>query len=315
MIALIALMIAAGDLWPTRTEAASFPKHQTQTLSVTITVPPPTEQAPGAIEIVNGHILFKAKVFGREALLLLDNRASPSVIDTAFAEAAGQRVEKLEGTIRTVLGTVDKRIVRNVSIDVPGVVSIRADGLAAVDFEPFSQVVGRKIDGAVGNEVLAQFAVFVRASNRTFRFGKSGTVEVPSTIPLVPLLDTRPKLALKVGEATVTVTLDLGDNGMLSLTPEAWNRVAPKDVSLTRRGAIGVDGQPYRLETGILPAVTLGRFTRNNIRVRVIPGAAPEDGDGRIGAGFLADCDFLLDVKAGKLWLVPHPPSIQRTAH
>jgi hypothetical protein len=285
-------------------------KPGTQKLSIDIRIPKATEVKPGPIEIVKGHVLFRAKLSGRDALIMLDNRASPSVVDTGFAQGNGLRVEALEGTIRTVHGTVPKRIVRNLTLSVPGVIDVQTGGMAAVDLDPISRAIDRKVDGIFGGELLAHLALVVRSSQGTFQLGRSGALNPP--IPHVPLLDDRPKVALKVGEETVTVTLDLGDNGMLALTPEAWKRVGGDSAKLSTAGSLGADGQPYIVDKGVLPSVTLGRFTRRNVAVRVMPDIGSANGDGRLGIGFLADCDFALDIKAGRLWVIPRLRSAPR---
>lgn len=287
-------------------------KPVTQKLSIDIRIPPAAEVKPGPIEIVKGYVLFRARLSGRDALIMLDNRAVPSIVDTGFAQRNGLRVEALEGTIRTVHGIVPKRLARNITLSVPGVIDVQTGGMAAVDLDPISRAVGRKIDGMFGGELLAQLALVVRSSQGTFQLARSGAVNLPPMVPRVPLLDGRPKVALKVGEETVTVTLDLGDNGMLALTPEAWKRVAGDGAKLSTAGSLGADGQPYNVDKGVLPFVTLGRFTRRNVNVRVIPDSGSGDGDGRLGIGFLADCDFALDIKAGGLWVIPRLRSAPR---
>lgn len=305
-ISLLLASIAPGVAQNAPTPSAPTQKPDTRKLTLNLAIPPAAEAKPYPIEVVKGYILFRAKLAGQDAWVMLDNGAMPSVIDIGFAKAAGLRVESLEGTIRTVHSVVPKRLARDITLSAPGLIEVRTDGMAAVDLGPLSQAVGRKIDGLFGLDLLGQLVLAVQARKGTFRLGISGALKIDPLVPRVPLVDGRPKVALKMGDATVVVTLDLGDNGMLTLTPEAWKRVAPQGATLSTGGSMGADGQPFNIDKGVLPLVTLGRFTRKDVEVRVVPDDGGADGDGRLGVGFLRDCDFALDIKAGALWIIPY---------
>ena len=54
--------------------------------------------------------------------------------------------------------------------------------------------------------------------------------------------------------------------------------------------------------------VVIKDVTGRDVEVSVRPWPA-ENGDGVMGMGMLKGSDFLLDVKAGKLWIIPRLPS------
>lgn len=303
-LAMLSVSALAAQAPASDADASLQAPENRQRFSSRLTIVPSAQQTPLPIEVLNGHIVFKAKLAGRDATMLLDNGAQPSMIDLDFARVAGLEVEALEGSINTVHGAVPKRAVRGVAIELPGLATIDAGLMAGVDLAPIEQMAGRSIDGILGGDYLAQLLLIVSTSKGHMRLGPSGGAKVPPIIPRVALFGARPDLDLAIGETKVRVALDLGDNGLLSLTPEAWKRVAPADTKLGERMSVGGDGQPYRVKVGTLPVVTMGRFSRRDVPVRIIADDRPGV-EGRVGIGFLADSDFLLDVKAGSMWIIP----------
>lgn len=267
-------------------------------------LPPGAERAPAPIEIVDGHILFRATMMGKEGWILPDNGAERSLIDARFAKLAGLAIEKRSGTIRTPHGMLPEQYARGVTFEVPGV--LRSEGaMAVVDLSPLSTMKGREIIGVLGGDYLRRTTLVLRASKRNFQLHPANPDMSSARVPIVPLIGERRAVELH-GEARVTVMLDLGDNSAMSLTPEAWRRVAPANPELTQVTSMGADGQPFVFDRGRLPDVALGRLHRRDVPVRIEPDSRGTRLDGRIGYGFLADCDFVLDIQGGKLMVMPY---------
>jgi hypothetical protein len=264
------------------------------------------KRAPVPYEEVNGHIIFRANVAGRDVWVLLDNLAFPSIIDASLARSAGLRIDPPSGTIRTPTGTVPKQRVWDVPMLVPGQLEVQTS-LAAVDLAFISKAMGRKVEAVFGGDLLGQLAIKLDSGRRNLTFGPPGSSNVSAMIPMIPLQSQRAQLQVLVGDKPVTVALDLGSNGALTLTPEAWARVGSKDAVASSGLAAHGEGQVYAADIVRVPEVRLGSLTRKDVRisVRPMPGAA----DGTMGTALLTDTDFILDIKAGKLWLLPRLPS------
>nr|WP_281391431.1 aspartyl protease family protein [Sphingobium scionense] len=277
-----------------------------QSYSVEIKFPAKPDQAPAPVEIVDGHILFRAKLAGQDALVMIDNGAFPSVIDSSFVERLGREIEQRDGVITTVHRSVPKRVVRDVAFSVPGVVDINAGAIAVADLSHVLSAENRRIDAIFGADYLRSLALIFQGSKNSFRLGPGGGITLPPAFPVVPLIGNRPTVAVTIGAQTLNLVLDLGDNGMMSISRRVWDRIAPKNQMLTQTTVAGLDGQPFLVDRGVLPAVTLGRLRRENVAVRVVPDAPNQEADGRLGFGFLLNTDFVLDIKAGKLVVVPY---------
>lgn len=277
-----------------------------QSYSVEVKFPSKSDQAPAPTEIVDGHIFFRAKLMGQDALVMIDNGAFPSVIDGSFAARHGREIEEHEGVITTVHGTVPKRIVRNVSFSVPGVIEIQAGAIAVADLSPVLQSGGRRVDAIFGADYLRSLALIFQGSKKTFRLAPGGGINLPPAFPVIPIVGEKPTIAVVAGQTTLNLALDLGDNGTMSLSRSAWDRVGPPGQSLTQTTVMGMDGQPVLVDRGVLPAVAMGRLHRENVPVRILPDAVGQQIDGRLGFGFLTDTDFIMDIKAGKLVVVPY---------
>lgn len=300
------MLVALGFASALPQEANAQRTAEPQSYSVEVKFPSKSEQAPAPTEIVDGHILFHAKLMGQDALVMIDNGAFPSVIDSSFAARVGREIEEHDGVITTVHGTVPKRIVRNVSFSVPGVIEIQAGAIAVADLSPILQSDGRRVDTIFGADYLRSLALIFQSSRKSFRLAPGGGINIPPAFPVIPIVGEKPTVAVVAGQTTLHLALDLGDNGAMSLSRSAWERVGPLGQSLTQTTVMGLDGQPVLVDRGVLPAVAMGRLKRENVPVRIVPDVVGQQIDGRLGFGFLIDTDFIMDIKAGKLVIVPH---------
>jgi predicted aspartyl protease len=259
-------------------------------------------RVPLPYESLNGLIAFKATVAGREVWTLLDTGAERSVIDTGLAAAVGLKVGPPEGVIRTSTGTVPKRRVSNVPIVVDKQFEVVAPAVAGMDLKPLSDTVGRKIEFILGAEFLGLMQVMVDPGPRTINLLPSGVLKAPPNFPSVPLL---PGLQIEalVGNKPVSVGIDTGSTAGLTLSPEAWARVGPADAKRGATVMAAADGQPHLVDVFVVPKLTIGRASRTDVKVQVIP--RPTKSDGLLGMGVLGQFFLVVDAKAGKLWLMP----------
>ena len=195
--------------------------------------------------------------------------------------------------------------------DVPLVVPGQFEGrmpFAAVDLAPISKIMGRKIEAVFGGDLLGHMGIVVNSGRRTVQFGPSGKMTVPPVITPIALANPRPQVEVTIAGKPMLVTIDLGSNSALSLTPEAWARLGLKDVKFKSMPTAHAEGEVHLMDVTQLPEARIGQVTRRNVTVSVRPWPA-ETGDGVAGVGLFRDADFGLDIKAGKLWLIPRLPS------
>lgn len=265
------------------------------------------QRAPLPYELANGVMVFKASIAGRDVWVMLDNRAERSVIDTALARSQGLAIAPPSGKFTTPTGELPMQRVSDVPIVIPGQLEVRAP-LAAVDLAPFSTMLGRKVEAIFGGDYLGHFQVIANSGRQTLQFLPTGMAQPPASFPLVTLKSARPQIEVRIGTETLLLTLDMGMNGDMGLTPSAWMRVKPKDAVFTSRGVAALDGKLHMADHSRLPEIAIGPVSVKDVEVGVQPWPV-QDGDGILGMGTLRRFDFVLDIKAGKLWLVPRLPS------
>jgi hypothetical protein len=259
-------------------------------------------RAPVPFELVKGNILFRAHVAGKDVWAMLDNRADPSLIDTGFARDAGLRVGPPTGVIRTATGVLEKSLLFDVPIAIPGQVEFRAP-ITAVDLSAYSKIMEHSIQLVVGREYLGNMELFVSPGSKTFMLGRSGSLVPPNRFAPIILENNRPQLKLLISGREALVTLDLGFSGALMLNPSAWARLAP-GTKLTPHMIANGEGKLIDAKLGYVPEVVIGQLTAKNLPVNIAP-TVPADSDGLLGMGILSRFDFLLDIPASKLWIAP----------
>jgi hypothetical protein len=252
--------------------------------------------------------MFKATIGGLDVWVLLDNGADRSMVDIAMVDTSGANPAGSERKVRTPSGDLPTVLVSPVPLMIPGQVEIRTP-FFAIDMAPFSKSIGRQIDAIFGDDLLRQFRLAVDSRTMTFQLVPSGAVSASEAFPVIPLRDAMGQLEMFVGDKPVLVTLDLGSNSSLSLTPEAWARVGPKGQKLEHGTSTHADGVVHPVDVGLAPTARLGSVSRRDVKVSVRPWPISYV-DGIVGMGFLAGLDFTLDIKAGKLWLTPPMPLV-----
>ena len=106
-----------------------------------------------------------------------------------------------------------------------------------------------------------------------------------------------------MGGKALNLMIDLGYNGDIALTPQAWDALSLNKRPATFGKGANLNGSVYDVKFVKLPSVGIGPMTVNNVSASLRPLRA-EDGDGILGLGVLRRFDFALDVKARKLWLI-----------
>lgn len=262
-------------------------------------------------ELVQGHIIFKAVVAGRDVWALLDTGAERSLIDTALATSAGLHIGDPEGRLRTSTGSfIPKRRVSDVRIAVADQLEIQSPAVAGMDMTALSQAIGRKVEFVLGAELLSLTALKLDPAKRTLDLYPSGALRPPNGFPALPLKGGY-RIEILVDNKPVLVDLDLGAAGALTLEPEAWARVGPANARVVTGQTRGADGQGRTADFGVLPLVVLGDNRFTNVRTKIMSWS-DKDTEGAIGMELLDQLFLVLDARAGKMWLAPRrgpPPS------
>lgn len=306
--------VTAGKLWlvprspaplsaAAKTDAVPASNGAPRNFRADFRLLPGAKHVPTPFKFFGGLIFFNAKIGDRDVTMMLDNRASNSLIDAALVKSLGLTVLAQEGkTIRTPTGSLRYDIVPDVPLLIPSELEAKTP-MAAVDLAPIAKTMSHPVNAVLGGDLLGIFRLVIDPGSMTIELAATGAAPTAAMQPL-PLVNARPQIDLAVAGKPIRVTIDLGYNGVLALTPEAWARVAPKEVLLTTAYTAHGEGQVYAHDRGVLPQIELGGLVRRDVKVDVRPGFS-DDGDGTIGMGLIGQFVTWLDIKAGKIWLMP----------
>jgi predicted aspartyl protease len=263
---------------------------------------PAAERKPAPIEIVNGIILFKAQVGGKDVWATLDNRSVDSLIDLAFARSNGMKLGPPIGDLRTPTGALKRRRVQDADITIPGQVRFRAP-LSAVDLSFPSKMAGRPISLVLGREYFENLGFLIDPRDGQLKLGPSGALRVPPTIPSVVLKNDRPQVDITIDGKPAVVTVDFGYNGFVALNQAAWDRLKLDQSPTIQKETAHAEGEVHYVKSTIADKVTMGPAAVSKADVRLEDGF-PEDGDGIVGMSFLSKFIFSIDEKSRRLWFI-----------
>lgn len=212
--------------------------------------PPASPPIVIPFELRNGLVLVRAEVNGRATLLILDTGSGVSVLDTAFARAAGVAFSGQEvtavGSGRTTVSLGTVRSVRVGSVPPPDLL------VAAVPLEQVRAVLGHDVHGTLGYELFDTHVVVVDYERRTitvyppkgFTYAGTGTVLPLSIEHRIPLVQAS-IVTRRSGTLDARLSLDLGSTtyALRLATPFVVAHDLDRDtVTVTGVFSIGVGG-------------------------------------------------------------------------
>lgn len=267
-------------------------------------------ETPVPFDLHHNKIMFDVLIEGREATAMLDSGATFTALDAGFAKAAGLELGN-SAAVGAAVGRVTAHKLPSVEFEIAGHLKGRMP-MAAIDLSRASAVLGRKLDVIVGGELLRKSAVLVDFSTQTLRFLRPGW-RPPGFTALIVRLDRHyPLVDVQVGDETLVALLDLGSNGEIMVSPEAWSRIKPAGIRMSDGASSAVNGQIIVEGKATLPELRLAGLTEKQVEVRVgtTPRHISPKADALIGLGLLARYDMMLDIASGRLWLRPraNPP-------
>lgn len=182
---------------------------------------------PLAIELVRGIAFFKVQIAGRKVWMMLDNGADHSLIDASLIEPLDIKTRDAPSgrPIRTPTGTLPYRVALDVPLVIPGQLQGKIP-MAAVDLKDFSRLLGHPVDAVLGADLLNASIVGLDVGRQRLEI-LPATAKITMPVQPITLAKGKPQFEMMVGGKPVQVTIDLGFSGELSLSPEAWARVAP----------------------------------------------------------------------------------------
>lgn len=263
---------------------------------------PTEERKPVPLDIVHNHLLFQARLDGHDVWAMLDNGAQRTLVDTGFAKSIGLSMGRAVAVARTATGSLERRVVSDASIDLPGQVSFRSP-VSVVDLSVVSKTLGRPISLIVGKDYFGVLSFQIIPANRTLEVGSSGTLNVPAGTPFLVLKNDTPQLDIEIDGKPATVAVDLGADGVIGLSHAAFARLGLNYLPSVEGKMVGAEGNAVSVKSVLAKRVTVGPIEASGVTVAEQPVMA-SDGDGHIGMGFFSRFNFAIDVKARRIWLL-----------
>jgi predicted aspartyl protease len=292
-----------------QTPASSPPASGAVDIQTQIDIPPIDQRHPLTIDSFGGIMLFEAEIGGRRTWGLFDNGTTETVIDSGFAQSIGLDVDprgarpKL-GDLTTLGGKLPLKFVNSVEIKLPGQFSFRSSPQLSTDLSRLTPMLGRPISLIIGKDLFDRLLFAFSVKERSFQMGQSGGFRAPPQAIELNLKNDPPQVDVVINGHAATLTVDLGDNSFISLGDGAWSRLGLDQLAVTYNTHTAADGTVSPSKTAIVEKLSVGPLDFTPMPVTRTT-TLPSQGDGRIGMGFFAGFNFVIDQKAHKIWLFP----------
>lgn len=286
-------------------QAESAPDSSAENGRITIQFVGKDQYGATPVEIHNGTIFFKAVVANRDIWMVLDNGASNTILDEAVAKQAGYRTTASTMSFKTMQGEIVGHRLDDGAVTIPPQFSVTGN-LFTFDLSEMEKFLGRPIGGILGADVLSRFALIFDTDGQRFTLAPSGKVTPREAHIVFPLVKPA-KIAAKVSNQSLLLSVDLGYNGQAAIRDTTWHRLGLTTEPLRKEERYGADGS-----SRTTPTVVISEMSFGPLQVRDFPAEISEMndelGDGVIGMGLLNRFNFILDISAGKLLLTPRQP-------
>lgn len=299
----ICVGLLAAALLPGRPAHAQAAPGAGQTVSVEVQLAGPNEHKPVPFELIQNHVFFKARVDGQEVWAMLDNGFHRTAVDLAFASARNLAVSSPFGRGQTSTGTIELSEAANVPIEIPGQIKFRPP-VVVTDLSFISRMAGIPVSLVVGADNFAFLSFFISPSQRTFQLAASGAMTPPPEAVALVLKNDKPLVDISIEGKDAVVAVDMGDDVTVALSQAAAERLGLATRASAPGESSGAEGGTVATRITTVSQIGLGRAVSDQVPVVITPVILPDDGDGRIGMGLLASSNFLIDIKAGRLWLL-----------
>lgn len=285
-----------------------------QTATATAVFADDAARNPIHFELFRGsRIFFQGTVDGHPAAIMLDSGAGMTVVDPAFAAAAGVapgQAIPVRGASGMTEGHLASATVQ------AGALTLKQTRVLLLDISTISRQIGRRIDVVLGRDAFEAGIVDLDFEQKTLHFRSAqgfaqprGSVKLPLTvvsgIRRVPI-------AIE-GEQPMLADFDLGNGASLLVSHKVWGgSPALGALPYARTQAGGVGGVTER--RGVtLPAISLAgqRIVRVPAVLNASDAELPTEG-ANVGIDILQRFRMSLDFGHGAIYLTPLPHMLAR---
>lgn len=273
-----------------------------------------------AFELFAGNRLFLPGVIGgKEAVMLLDSGAEVTVIDTAFARAAGIE-SKGQMDIRGTGGTQNADLASGVTVSL-GTMTVRLGTVVLMDLGQIARMIDHPVDVVLGKEVLNQTVADLDFTARTIDFREPATFTPPAEMTRVPLTVASGIRTVPIrveGHETVNADFDLGNGVALILYPASvakWKMLQDRPVAQRVGGGVG-GLHPEHLMT--VRTLEIGGHTLRDlpavtpVSAEGLAFVASETVQGNVGMPVWSRFHLVMDFGRNQLFLSARPESLPR---
>ena len=202
-----------------------------------------------------------AQVQGQPAYLIFDTGCTISALDkTKYQSQLGESVD--EARASSVGGAINMPLYRSPQILLGNEIEHFAR-IAAIDLSRVAAISGSECDGVLGADFARRHVVSINFDQRLMEVEDAGEKKIsPNAIrlQLKPIGNGNFAVDTTVNGVPISLMIDTGDNGSISLSAEDWQRVmrAHPDVNIHTILASPISGAPLQSAAFRLDDLTVG---------------------------------------------------------
>ncbi len=265
-----------------------------------------------SLRTVQGVLFISATLGGRSVAGILDTGAERSIVDASLASEL-QLPTAPFGGILTPTELAPSSSIPAVHFEIAGQVDSMLP-MISMDLSSASALLGERVGFILGGDMLRKCALAIDVSSKKFRFERCGIRPKDYSETPVKMVRNTPFIPIQVGQHELTALLDMGMNGDLDVTPEAWNMIQFPGARVSDSVNGDGGGNLRAVQKVRLPSMQIAGFEENDLDARIVPSTLHMeigDANAAVGLGVLARYRVLLDIPARRLWLQPisDPPA------
>jgi hypothetical protein len=252
-----------------------------------------------------GMIVLPLSVHGSKSFrFVLDSGSTRTLIDRAVAASLGLKTGEASSAQGAGAGRVRLEAVHGVDLQLPGLESKGYDVYTA-DLAPLEQTLKTRVDGIVGYDLLARFAVTVDFAARQVTIASPSAFHPDTRAEQIPL-DIHGKWAFLRGELVLPGPVTVQDNFFIdSGSSDAVDHPVVKTMQSRTASASGVGlGTPVEGAVARALSFRLGSFVMQGPLVSCC--GATEETSRMIGTEILRRFTVTFDYPSSQLFLLPN---------
>jgi len=202
-----------------------------------------------------------AQVEGKTAYLIFDTGSTVSALDkTVYQSQLGDPVDEVRAS--SIAGLTNMALYRSPEILLGSVIEY-FDKIAAVDLSGIDAISGSECDGILGADFARRHVISINFDRRSLKIAnEADRAQSPNAIRLAlkPVGSGNFAVDTTVDGVPVTLMIDTGDNGSISLNAEDWQRVirAHPNADVHEILAAPISGAPVQSAAVRINDLTVG---------------------------------------------------------